>query len=129
MKVRSIRPVVLLSGSGKSEEKLGERSAPEALLMFWPKLLRPWTLRKPPGQRPSFCVSTLRVYSAVPQRVATSFRPPLATPWSVDSRSTSTTTPFFPSSSRSPPPAAGESGAGPEVAPPGGGDVDGLGVR
>ena len=35
-------------------------------------------------------------YSAVPQEVATSFRPPLATPWKRCSSSTSSTTPFFP---------------------------------
>src|SRR5882762_7436476 len=62
----------------------------------------PMTLRKPPGHRPSFCVSTLRVYSARPLYSASVSRPPLPTPWGIWRRSTSTTTPFFPISSRSP---------------------------
>ena len=97
--------------------------------MFCPKLLMPWTRRNPPGQRPSFCVSTLRVYSASPQYVATSFRPPLATPWSVCSRSTSSTTPFFPSSSRSPPQLPVSRGRDQKSPPQVGGDVHGLRAR
>src|SRR5262245_41375322 len=62
----------------------------------------PLMLKKPPGQSPSFCVSTLRPYSARPPYSATSSRPPVMTPWGSCRRSRSTTTPFFPNSSRSP---------------------------
>jgi hypothetical protein len=103
MNVRFMRPLVGSPGWGKSEIMLGEMIAPEALFTFCPKLLMPWTRRNPPGHRPSFCVYTLRVYSASPQYRKTSSRPPLATPWGVCRRSRSSTTPFFPSSSRSPP--------------------------
>src|SRR5215813_844210 len=103
MNVRFMRPVEGPPGSGKSPTTLGGSIAPEALLTFCPKLLMTWTRRNPPGHRPSFCVSTLRVYSASPQYLPSSSLPPLTTPWCVCRRSISTTTPFFPSSSRSPP--------------------------
>src|SRR2546425_5196231 len=61
------------------------------------------SLRNPPGHRPALPVSTLSVYSALPQNSASVSRPPLATPWGVRSRSASNTTPFLPSSSRNPP--------------------------
>ena len=128
MNVRFIRPLVVSPGMGKSETRLGGMKAPEALSTVCPKPLMPWTRRNPPGQKPSFCVSTLRVYSARPKYRATSSFPPLATTWGSCNRSMSRTTPLLPSASRSPP-ATGEARPEPEVATPRSGDVYGLRAR
>src|SRR5215510_4033451 len=73
---RFISPVVSLPGSGTSAVMLRGTSAPAAAVTFWPKLVMPWILKNPPGQRPSFCVSTFNVYSARPPYFATSSTPP-----------------------------------------------------
>src|SRR5215470_2905718 len=99
---RSISPVDSLAGSGRSAVMLTGTRAPDAELTFWPKLVMPWILKNPPGQRPSFCVSTFSVYSARPPYFATSSVPPVMTPWGICVRSTSSSTPLLPSSSRSP---------------------------
>src|SRR5262245_34906844 len=62
----------------------------------------PMMLKNPPGQSPSFCVSTFSVYAARPPYFATSSVPPVITPWGICVTSTSRTTPLFPSSSRRP---------------------------
>src|SRR5262245_40210868 len=94
-----------LDGSveGKSRAVFGGTRAPVSGRILSPNALRPTTFRKPPGQRPAFCVSTLSVYSELPQKWAPVWMPPVATACGVRMKSRSSTMPFLPISSRSPP--------------------------
>src|SRR5262249_46090963 len=91
------------SGPGRISAVFGGTSAPLSPRTLLPKVLWPTNLKKPPGQRPAFCVSTFSVYSVSPQNAAPVSTPPVATTCGVSSMSTSSTTPFFAISSRKPP--------------------------
>src|SRR5260370_33248350 len=65
MNCRLMSALVVPRGCGRSETRFGGTKALEALLTSSPKFVMPMTLRKPPGQRPIFCVSTFSVYSGL----------------------------------------------------------------
>src|SRR5207245_4318789 len=67
MKVACIRAVVGALGAGSSAAVLTGLMAPESCSTLSPKPLLAMSLRKPPGHRPALPVSTLSVYSALPQ--------------------------------------------------------------
>ena len=90
------------STEGRRRAVFGGTRAPESARVLSPNPLMPTTLRKPPGQRPAFCVSTSSVYSAFPQKWAPVSTPPVATACGVRMKSTSRTMPFLPISSRNP---------------------------
>ena len=70
VKVALVSPVVGSFGLGTRTPVFTGTRAPDCGGTLSPKPLTAETLKKPPGQRPSLPVSTLSVYSALPQNSA-----------------------------------------------------------